>query len=340
MSLFSQSLCIGENTLQEIEKGVAGLQPAKVTTPNRSYAINNSDSDVIEESPTNFSTVHSLRERTKSRTKKKKTKSLTCEQLRISKVGTTSNTLSQFLQSKYDFSSDILKILPETVNDVDDGKNCENANVPESTPTIPNVLQSYESDMFDEVIADSTKSSAKMVVNQPKEFSINIAWGDSFDFEDVNLNVCESSKENNEMELNLKVDEHIALGLDNVTFTQNFLNEASFENDLNLKSGSNIVATSKFIEEEMESCKKSFHEYIKEERHEQTMAPNSQLSVSNLNISQSSFVLNYSQSTVEAEEMELIPTQKSKPQPLQQSNSISSWGKIIFIDILNVSQHL
>lgn len=339
MSLFSQSLCFGENTLQELEKGAAALNPVIVTTPNRSYAVNNSDSDIIEESPTNFSTVFSLRERTKPKTRKKKSQRITCEQIKISKPEITSNTISQFMQSKYDFSDDILNDLPETDADVNDGKNCESANVPECPSTRVEDLP-CEPDMFDDSInanVSPTKSSTKIIINE-RESSVNIAWGDSLDFNnvDLDLNLFETNKENNAMELNLKVDEQIALGIDNVTFTQNCMNEASFENDLDLKSGPNTVATSKFIEEEMQSCKQSFHEYINECKQLSIISSN-QLSVSNLNMSQSSFVLNYSQSTEELEQV--IPTQKSYSQPLQQLNSISSWGKSIYFLInLNFSQ--
>ncbi|KAJ6648761.1 DNA polymerase theta, partial [Pseudolycoriella hygida] len=317
-------------TLQELEKE-AGLQPVKISTPNRASSATssiNSDVDIIEESPTNHSSVYSLRERTKakhfnkSKTKNKRMKSRSCEQLTTTEKVEANNTLSQFFRSEYEFSGDILQILPET-------RSTKNEKL-EIEKTKEKVVDN-ESDMFDDWIVPQNVESKPLGEANGKEniSSANIVWDDSYDFNDVDLSLC---KENNIMELNLKVDDQVALGLDNVTFTQNFMNEASFENDLNTNKDSNSIATSKFIEEEMESCKNSFtNEVLTENGRQSPNVRSGHLSSLNLNISESSFTLNYSDSltdsTMENDDKQMITEDViEKSQPLKHLNSIDSWG--------------
>lgn len=336
MSLFSQSLCFGENTLQELEKG-ADLQPVKVVTPNRSSVANNSDTDIIEESPT----ACSFRERTKakhSNKTRKKEKSRSCEQLTTSKVASdcSKNTLSQFFRSEYDFSDDILKILPDNACNISTNNNkFESGKAADKS--VQQIEPGYESDMFGDWAVPQTicpsRPTSEINGNDQQDNSVNI-WEDSYDFNDIDLSSCEGN-ENAAKELNLKVDDEIALGLDNVTFTQNFMNEASFENDLNLKTGSNCFAASKFIEEEMENCKKSFTDVMREEC--QQLSVSSRCSQMNstfkFNISESSFTLNYSNSTVDNDEKPAMSQnirRKSNSQLLQHQNGIDQWGKKAF----------
>lgn len=352
MSLFSQSQwCFGENTLVELEKGAA-LQPVKTTTtPNRSNAFNNSDSDIIEESPTSVSTGYSLRERTRNKHSiKPKTKSnlttkdSSCEKItNVEPTFTQFNALSQLMRSEFDFDIDFVQILPENLgnvnnNDCDEVKEnlliIEDVSITETSPIKENV-QPFEEDMFEDMVAVKkdfpTKSITDVEANEQKENSI---WDDSFDFNDVNLS-CGDNKDNNEFKLNLNVDEQMVLGLDNVTFTQVFLNEPSLEDDPKLESISNIGATSKFIEEEMVDSEKQMTQFLHEVCGESPLPLSSQMNSSRLNISESSFKLNYSQSTEENDEKQLAPAEKPKPQPLK-LNSIDSWGKMKFSLILKV----
>lgn len=103
------------------------------------------------------------------------------------------------------------------------------------------------------------------------------------------------------------------------------MNDASFENDL--KNGSNAAATSKFIDEELKNCKESLDQSMRDEC-ETSVVLSSQQSFYNLNISGSSFTLNYSESSEENEEKNDTPIDKSQIQPLKNLNSIGSWGKV------------
>lgn len=338
MSLFSQSLLIGENTLQELEKG-AGLQLMNTTTPGRSSVGNNSDNDIIEESPTNAS-IYSIRERTKAKyfnkSKKKKAKSRSSEQLTtVSVVDTGSecskNTLSQFLRSEYDFGDEILKILPENTSDIKVVIDCDNEKpaekVSESVQLIDD-LQGLESDMFSQWVVPQNNCSLKASTQfkasgDQKDSSMNI-WDDSYDFNDLDL----SFKQDNAKpkDIKLEVDERTALGIDNVTFTQNFMNEAvSEETDSDSKVAedeSNTVATQKFFAEELENSIKSFTDEIRAECHKLSISHSSQMRNNfDCNISDSNFTLNYSDSTVENDE-DHVGTQNGRPnlQPLQQRN--------------------
>lgn len=336
MSLFSQSLCVGENTLQELEKG-AGLQPVKVITPNRSSAghNNNSDVDIIEESPTNHSSAYSFRERNKAKllnkSKKKGKKSRSCDQLTTSKVTVdcSRNTLSQFFQSEYDFGDEIRKILPVTPSTNNSKFANESAVETKAIENVPTVEYVQESDMFGDwaVPQNVGPSKSSTEANEQDDNSVNI-WEDSYDFNDLELS-CENN-ENHAKELNLKVDDQIALGLDNVTFTQNFMNEASFENDLNVNGGSNSFAASKFIAEEMESCKNSFTDVMRAECQHVSVSRCSQMSTMPFNISESSFTLNYSDSTVENDDKPVVSqniNKESTSQTLRHQNGIDKWGK-------------
>lgn len=352
MSMFSQSLCIGENTLQELEKG-AGLQPVKVGTPNRSSTAMNSDTDIIEESPTNHS-IFSRRERckiknnkSKASAKMKRVKSRSSDQLTTTetsteeKAGSSKNTLSQFFRSEYDFGDEILEILPGNASDTKT-RNCDNKNIEEKSlenvKIIENVL-CFESDMFSEWVVPvcPSKPSIEIQANDQKDDPLKIAWEDSYDFNDVDLDCCEEIKEDNVKELNLNVDEQIALGIDNVTFTQNFMNEASFENDLNVNGGSTSFAASKFIQEEMEICKNSFTEVMRDElkpsSHNYSRSAAQMSSFNIFNKSESSFTLNYSGSSVDFgvdDEKHLMSPnveKESNSQRLNHLNSIDSWGE-------------
>lgn len=355
MALFSQSLCFGENTLQELEKG-AGLQYVKVVTPNRSSAASNSDTDIIEESPTNYSSAFSFRERTKAKQlnkSKKKGKSRSCEQLTTSKAASdcSKNTLSQFFRSEYDFGDDIRKIIPDNASNISTNNNqLDNAMSDDMDMALENMqknenVQGFESDMFGDWAVPqnicpskpstdvcASKPSDEFKANDQHDNSVNI-WEDSYDFNDIDLGSCEENDEKHAKELNLKVDDQIALGLDNVTFTQNFMNEASFENDLNLNSGCNSFAANKFIEEEMKSCKNSFTDEMRAECQQLSVSRCSQMSTFKFNISESSFTLNYSDSTVDIDEKAVISQNISKKnsQPLQHQNGIDKWGKKVLL---------
>lgn len=220
---FSQSLCFGEKSLQELEQGGIILLPEIKTTPNRSYVPNNSDSDIIEESPTNCSTFRSLRERTKKKSKKSKKKIKTiasCEQLTTSRKDvdlSKSGGLSQFFRSEYDFSADFLEIIPKQSND--QNVNCENLEVKvlNDGPITANLpFDKIEDDMFDESIIVPHSNVNDQKPSQ-KQNSLNMMWDDSIDLNGFDMNFCEIKENNDAMQLNLKVDENIALGLDNVT---------------------------------------------------------------------------------------------------------------------------
>lgn len=353
MALFSQSLCFGENTLQELEKG-AGLQYAKVVTPNRSNkssAASNSDTDIIEESPTNYSSAFSFRERTKAKQlnkSKKKGKSRSCEQLATSKAASdcSKNTLSQFFRSEYDFGDDIVKIIPDNGRSTNNNKLDNDIEMASENVQKNESLQCYESDMFGDWAVPqnicpskpstdicASKPSDEFKANDQHDSSVNI-WEDSYDFNDIDLGSGDENNENHAKELNLKVDDQIALGLDNVTFTQNFMNEASFENDLNSNGGCNSFAANKFIEEKMESCKNSFTDEMRAECQQLSVSRCSQMSTFKFNISESSFTLIYSDSTVENDEKAVISqsiSKKSNSQPLQHQNGIDKWGKKVFL---------
>lgn len=344
MSFFSQSLCLGDNTLQallESEKGTI-IQPMKVLTPSRSASAINSDSDIIEESPTNHSSVYSYRERkhfnkSKASNKKRKTKSRSAEQLTTSKLSDCSKgtQYSQFLRSDYDFDDAILKLLPgntsKTNNICDivksDEKELENEQKIDSC---------FESDMFSDWAIPQNVSVAKpstqIQANDQKDTSVREFWEDSFDVNDIDLNDVIQEK-NKQL---IEIDEQLALCSDNVTFTQNFMNV--HDDDFNLNDGAIDLATSQFIEEGLESFKNSFT------RTELAIACSNHNQMSTLHFKNSewSFTLNYSDSTADGDEEVPVIVQnineKSDSQSLKHLNSIDSWGKLAkVLTLLNIS---
>lgn len=352
---FSQSLCFGEKSLQELEKGV------KVTTPNRSSNIINSDSDIIEESPTNHhSSVHSYRERKqlhKSKTfhKKRKVKSRSSEQLPSVPLSTalsdiSNGSLSQFMRSEYDFADEISKILPGNASNT----NNANKDICDSTTSKDKTAENLqktenefciESELFSQWIVPTVPAPNNVCPPKPStEIKPNdkpSTWEDSYIFEEIDLDFI---NENPETKGLLQIDEEIGLGLDNVTFSQNFFSGAEKIENVNDVEVMN-VDKSDFIDKDIESDNDLFTEEMKTECLELSIIRNNQMNTSNANISgEPNFTLNYSDSTVDEEEKEEQPENlndknengvSNRPddnlQPHQLSktlNSIDSWGNL------------
>lgn len=329
---FSQSLCFGENTLQEIEKGVA-----IATTPNRSSGIINSDSDIIEESPTNHSSVHSYRERkqlNKSKTfhKKKKVKSRSSGQLSSgSSTSKSSNdiskdTISQFMRSEYDFGDEIMKILPGNTKDTNSSNQniCDKATSHEKPAH--NLLttgndECYESEMFSQWIVPTVPVSLPKPSTETKANDKHTTWEDSYVFNDLEL---------------AQIDEEMELGPENVTYTQNVFSAAK-----NIENRAEVINVDKsdFIDQDIGSDDDLFTEEMKAECMELSITRNTQMSTSHVhNSDEPNFTLNYSDSTLEDDEQpenarenkvngvadgrdEYLPSYS-----LKQYNNIDEWG--------------
>ncbi|XP_037047750.1 DNA polymerase theta isoform X2 [Bradysia coprophila] len=280
---FSQSLCFGENTLQELEKAV------KVSTPNRSTGVINSDSDIIEESPTNHSSVLSYRERkqfNKSKTfhKKRKVKSRSSGQLSSAPSNTNSSvcsngSLSQFMRSEYDFGDEISKILPGSSSKT----NNTNKNICDSTTSDEKAADNlqktenghcYESEMFSQWIVPTVPELPPKPTTETKANDKQSTWGeDSYMFNDIDLDFGNEIQVNNEL---LQIDEEIGLGLDNVTFSQNFFSGAENIENINGEEVIN-VDKSDFIDKDIDSDNDLFTEEMKAECLELSMSRNTQM---------------------------------------------------------------
>lgn len=327
--MFSHSLC-----LKELEEQAA-VQPVavKVSTPKRSI---DSDSDIIEESPTNHSSYLSFRERrlnkSKASNKKRKGKSFS-----TSKVPVRPDE-SKFLRSDIELDLDISKLLPENKSNSNTNTNnsiCDIVTADEKASKSAQKhedIHYYESDMFSEWIFPHSVNPSQPLT-EIKAKNNRTTWGDSDIFNDFDMNFGNGTQEEEQEEVNDKQQMHsngrMAFSLDNVTFSENVMYEDLLDPNLNTSID---MATSKLIEDEVESFKNSFMD---------NEIARSQMCTLNFNNSGSSFALNHSNNREDREEKPVTLDLQS----LKQLNSIESWGKLtkvesIFTTVQQVRIHL
>lgn len=386
--MFSQSLLIGENTLQELEKNACEKQqPQK----RKQESL-----DVIDESPThstnNNITCRSMRMRFESiKTQKKslrkkgikRNKSDSILNTSTGSVSQTSKTenYSEFFRSEIDYefqqqidaqaagkpaaNNSIICSLDKYFKDsfdFDMNKIQSPTNVPplvekDGLSTEKNAFKNvmptenelnamfdksdfftqqndstiYNNDILDMPIsvADLSDTSFKdcnvAIIEkvEPSENPVNIVWEDSVEFNDIITHLHESNVQSinkPHTETNLMVEDSVALGIDNVTFTQNFLKQKSFENDLNMH-GSTEKSVQQFINEEIDLCSESVINAVTAQ--EPVLNESIKLNITANSLSSSNIVLNWSSDSLPNEHK--MPDAK-KQGTVPNTNNIGDWG--------------
>lgn len=252
MSLFSQSLQIGYNTLIDLEN----VEKRKSTQ--------SSELEIIEESPpTNKTTSRRFNSKCqmtgyKSMDRKKKkfdrSKSDSALETSISTSKSSKINLKDQENCTTDFKSSIpnltaIQLHQSTEVLSNDYKNL--SNFFESEMEF-NKINATESD--DAQHKNSSENSCNLTNKIAQQSIDQIAWDESDDAFNILENNSNFIRNDNNSTV---IDDAIALGIDNVTFTQDFL-------QFDQNSENNICNVSKFMKTEIENCKKQVKSNLKE----------------------------------------------------------------------------
>lgn len=378
MSMFSQSLDMGEDTFLELERNQDKHPPAPLEpTNNRQQPVVVESMEIIEESPTGNTTNNRTRSRkfqvsaSRQHHGKRTRSDLTLDREKAPRTETTTTTTASAVPKSSSVDDNYSAFFRSDLSEFKE-------NVQPSQQQHHGSLDRYfgESIVFDEpkspqantegaAVADvSDKTRLDMPISSADmdglsfgecSFSATVAtvvepnnnpddeemWSDS----DAFANTFSGEMAANNVPTRAATEgasEEVARGIDNVTFTQDFLQPQSSDapqsvlsilNKTNANSSERSV--NQFIRHEMDKCKKSVSRGLANDvsLNESIVANNNSLN----NSDTSNIVLNYSAESVpiivaRKTELEIGTTTaapaaiKSKSLPAQRLNQIDQWG--------------
>lgn len=233
------------------------------------------------------------------------------------------NSLEKYFNTS--FESPTNENIPQNLNAMFQGS--EFTQINQSQPKLLDIAITHTEDFADLSFTDFSHCTVTSVPNQlvavPKVASQAIEWDDSSEFNDFVIPSF-AAELAVRPQTELMVNDEVALGIDNVTFTQEFLPQRTVEK--NTVTGGSQKTVAQFMSEEMESCIDDVRIGLKAD----DVVGSQQLNQSSL----SNIVLNWSLEN--GPKQNVVETSNSAPMTVAQSNSkslpkknlssIDSWG--------------